>query len=361
MSRFKKRNIRSTALYSSPFSRDYWVDAAAEMKNTKMLVIAALMIALRVATKGLSLPIAPNLDLFNVASFITALSSMIIGPVLAIPAAIVSDFLGVLIWDGLGSYFLPFVLQEIGSSLIWALLLYRQKVNSWRVVLGRFLICFIVNVLLGTGLLILYQRYTAGTSSVALTLPRILKNTFMFPIESVVMTLFLSAMIPITSRMGLTFYKFTPDNKLKLSKKQLIALALLFVLGLGAVGGYLAYYYDTTSLSSSYTQEERTEKNKDMLSIIKTIDESYGKKNYVTIVDSAKQQFLGTEITYKVSIYQMSDDVPGSMMMQCWELSKSGPTKDPYKDYMTKVATATIIVNDYNNVVVDVDIEKVKS
>ena len=160
---------RSTALYSHPFSKAYWRDAAAEMRSTKMLVIAALMIALRVATKGLAVPIAPNLDLFNVASFINALSAMIIGPVLAIPAAIVSDFLGVLIWDGLGSYFLPFVLQEIGSSLIWALLLYRAKVSTWKVMLGRFLICFIVNILLGTYLLVLYQNWFMGSSSLVLT------------------------------------------------------------------------------------------------------------------------------------------------------------------------------------------------
>ena len=109
---------KSTAVYSHPFSKAYWRDAAAELKSTKMLVIAALMIALRVATKGLSVPIAPNLDLFNLASFINALSAMIIGPVLAIPAALVSDFLGVMIWDG-GNYFLPYALQEIASSLIW--------------------------------------------------------------------------------------------------------------------------------------------------------------------------------------------------------------------------------------------------
>ena len=98
-----------------------------------------------------------------------------------------------------------------------------------------------------------------------------------------------------------------------------------------------------------------------MLAIIKTFDESYGKKNYVTIVDSAKQQFLGTEITYTVSVYLMVDDVPGSIMTECWKLSKSGPTKEPYKNYMTKVATAVIVVNDYNNVIVDFDLETVKN
>ena len=350
---------RSTALYSSPFSRQYWRDAASELKNTKMLVIAALMIALRVATKGLAVPIAPNLDLFNVASFINALSAMIIGPVLAIPAAIISDFLGVLIWDGLGSYFLPFVLQEIGSSLIWALLLYRQKVNTWRVMLGRFLICFIINVLLGTGLLIFYQNYMMGSSSTVLTWPRIFKNTFMFPIEAVVMTLFLSLMIPITSRMGLTFYKFSDDNKLKFSKLQLVTLVLLFTLGVGAVGGYLVYHYDTTSLSASYTPTERIEKNKLMIHTIEDESDLYDVGVFVTIVDSAKKPFLGSEITYQVAIYEIADGTPSADIEKCWSLSKSGPKKDPYKSYMTLVGTAVIVISEADGSVVSINFSDV--
>ena len=350
---------RSTALYNSPFSRQYWRDAASELKNTKMLVIAALMIALRVATKGLSVPIAPNLDLFNVASFINALSAMIIGPVLAIPAAIVSDFLGVLIWDGLGSYFLPFVLQEIGSSLIWALLLYRQKVNTWRVMLGRFLICFIINILLGTWLLNVYYEYIASTSSVALTLPRIFKNTFMFPIESMVMTLFLSLLIPVTSRMGLTFYKFSDDNKLKFSKVQIVALSLLFVLGVGAVGGYLAYHYDTTSRSASYTTQERVEKNQLMINLIEDESDKYDVGVFVTIVDSAKKPLFGSETTYEVSIYEIADGTPSADIAKCWSLSKSGPKKAPYSEFMTRVGTAVIVVKDADNTVVSIDFSDV--
>lgn len=350
---------RSTALYKSPFSRQYWRDAASEIKNTKMLVIAALMIALRVATKGLAVPIAPNLDLFNVASFINALSAMIIGPVLAIPAAIISDFLGVLIWDGLGSYFFPFVLQEIGSSLIWALLLYRQKVNTWRVMLGRFLICFIINVLLGTGLLIFYQNYMMGSSSTVLTWPRIFKNTFMFPIEAVVMTLFLSLMVPITSRMGLTFYKFNDSNKLRFNKVQIIALAMLFMLGIGAVGGYLVYHYDTTSLSASYTADERIEKNQLMINIIEDKSDLYDEGVFVTIVDSAKKPFLGSETTYEVSIYEIADGTPSADIEKCWTLSKSGPKKDPYKDFMTRVATAVIVVRETDGTVISIDISDV--
>ena len=237
---------KSTAVYPHPFSKAYWKDAAAELKSTKMLVIAALMIALRVATKGLSVPIAPNLDLFNLASFINALSAMIIGPVLAIPAALVSDFLGVMIWDG-GNYFLPYALQEIASSLIWALLLYRQKIDTWKVLLGRFSICLFVNIILGTPIHMIYQIYMYGQSTYVLTLPRILKNLFMFPIEAVVMTLFLSVLAPITYRMKLTYHNV---SVLKLSRRQIVLLAVLFCIGIGCVGGYMIYNYNTSNQAS---------------------------------------------------------------------------------------------------------------
>ena len=45
------RTVKSTALYPHPFSKAYWRDAAAEMKDTKMLVVTALMVALRIALK----------------------------------------------------------------------------------------------------------------------------------------------------------------------------------------------------------------------------------------------------------------------------------------------------------------------
>lgn len=255
------RQLKSTATYATPFSRDYWRDAAAELKSTKTLVIAALMIALRVATKGIAVPIAPNLKLFNAASFINALGSMIIGPVACIPAAFLSDFLGVLLWEGLGTYFLPYVLTEIASSMIWALLLYRAKPTTWRVMTGRFAICIFVNVILGTGIDMLWQYYFYGQATLALTLPRIAKNTFMFPIETVAMTFFLGLMIPITNRMGLTYSGASAKEAMGFNKKQVVALVLLFVIGIGSVAGYLVYNYNTENQASWLSAEEKSELN----------------------------------------------------------------------------------------------------
>lgn len=343
---------KSTALYTTPFSRAYWRDAAAELGSIKTIVIAALLIALRVATKGLAVPIAPNLKLFSVASFINALSAMIIGPVAAIPAAFISDFLGVLIWEGLGTYFLPYALQEIGSSLIWALLLYRAKPTAWRVMLGRLSICLIINVILGVSIDMLWQTVYYGQSTVVLTLPRVIKNTFMFPIESVVMTFFLALMVPITNRMGLTYSGADAKNSLSFGKKQIVLLVILFVVGVASVTAYLFYYYDTTSLSASYSTSERIETNKEMQQIVLDKTDDWDAQENLTVTDSAYKKFLGSQITYTVSVYvpaegaEITDDM--------WELKKSAAAK--HKD-LVKHATATIVVNEKTGEVVSFHID----
>ena len=73
---------KSNTLYSHPFSKAYWRDAAAELKDTHMLVFAALMIALRLVMKQVSIPITPVLRI-NTAFFVNALGAMVFGPVMA--------------------------------------------------------------------------------------------------------------------------------------------------------------------------------------------------------------------------------------------------------------------------------------
>ena len=67
---------KNTTLYKSPFSKAYWRDAAAELKDTKMLVVTALMIALRVALQPLAIPLGPQLSI-QTAMLATALGAMI--------------------------------------------------------------------------------------------------------------------------------------------------------------------------------------------------------------------------------------------------------------------------------------------
>ena len=324
---------KSTNLYKTPFSPAYWRDAAAELKDTKMLVFAALMIAIRVALKLLAIPLAPNLKI-NTAFLANALGAMVFGPVVATVSAIVSDFLGVLITGE--PYFLPMVLLEIAGSLIFALFLYRTRVTPSRVILSRFSICLLVNVFLQTPLMMLYYRVMMGGASYVLTVPKIIKNLFMFPIESVVLTIFLSFMQPILYRMKLIY---NSEPSLKFNKKQIALLVILFVFGCGCVTGYLFYHYDTTSITTGYTTEERVEKNQQMHDII--LEETDGGINApsIAIIESAYKPFLGQETTYNVAYYAVDGEVTDDL----WALKKTPASKH---EALTLAGNAVIVMND---------------
>ena len=337
MSKVNKTNN----LYRTPFSRAYWQDAAAELKDTKMLVFAALMIALRVAMKLVAIPLAPNLKV-NTAFVVNALGAMVFGPVVAAVSAVVSDVLGVLISGDV--YFPPFALTEIAGSMIFALFLYRAKVTPTRVILSRFCICLFVNVFLQTPIMMLYYKLMMGGASYVLTVPQIIKNLFMFPIESVVLTLFLAFMQPLTYRLKLTY---NAEASLKFARKQIALLIVLFVFGCGCVTGYLFYHYDNTSLTTGYTTEERIEKNQLMHSIILEESDSSTTAPSVAIIESAHKEFLGREVTYLVAHYTVAE---GTDMDSLWSLKKTPASKH---EALTRVGTAEIILNNRTNELID--------
>ena len=337
MSTYKK----SDALYPHPFSRAYWRDAALELRDTRMLVFAALMIAVRVAMKPLNIPLAPGLRI-NTAFLANALGAMVFGPVVAGLGAAVSDVLGFLIQQD-GIFFPPLMLTEIAGSMIFALFLYRAKLTPMRVMLSRFCICFFVNVLLQTPLMMWYYALFMGGKPYVLTVPGILKNLFMFPIETVVLTLFLSVMLPLTNRLGLTRTGAGARDALRFSRRQAAALVLLFLIGTGCVGGYLTYYYQNTSLSASYTAEVRVEKNHEMEALVRASSPELDEYPLVTVVESEKKPFLGSRTTYTVAVYT------GEGNEKQWGYSKSKAAAD---ETLLRLATAVIVVDNRSGTVV---------
>ena len=345
-----KKIQRSTAMYKTPFCAGYWRDAAAELKNTKMLVFAALIIALRVALKTLvKIPLAPNLDI-TPAFLANALGAMVYGPVVGALGAIISDVLGVLMRGD--TYFLPYVLTEIAGSVIFALFFYRQKITPTRVILSRFTICLCVNILLQTPIDILFQVVTYGKSSYVLTLPRIFKNLFMFPIESVVLTVFLRAMQPITHRLKLTY---TKGEGLHFSKKQVLLLVALVLVGALSVFGYMFIHYDNTSVTTGYSTQEVIDHNKQMHEILMEESDECDDLTVVTVIDYAAKPFLQNTVTYTVSIYQVKEGV--EVTDELWKLKKTPASK--HQD-LTKIGTATIVVDEKADQVLQFELKSAK-
>lgn len=341
-------NQKSTALYPHPFSKAYWRDAAAELKDTHMLVFAALMIALRLVMKQVSIPITPFLRI-NFSYFVNALGAMVFGPVFAAICAAITDVLGFIIRPD-GVYFLPFILTEMGGSVMFALFLYRAKITTTRVMLSRFSINLFVNVLLQTPIMMWYYAlYMGGKQyTFALAMPSIIKNILMFPIESLLLTLFLGVMLPITSRLGLTYSGSDAKQELKFNKKQVITLALLFVFGVGCVFGYVGYYYANNSLSASYTDQQRYEENTRMTQVLVQEDPEIDPDTTVTTIESAYKKFLTDEVTYTVAVYTVDQSALSGYdkdLETIRGLSKSKAKAVADDGVMKKIGTAKIVLN----------------
>ena len=330
--------LKNTTLYKTPFSLGYWRCAVAELKDTRMLVFAALIIALRVALKLVYIPLAPNLRI-NVAFVANALGAMVYGPVVALISAAVSDVLGVMLAGDV--YFFPFILTELAGSLIFALFLYRAKVTPTRVILSRFCICLFVNILLQTPIMMLYYQVMMGGKSYVLTVPQILKNLFMFPIESVLLTIFLAFMQPITYRMKLTY---NSEASLHFTKKQVALLVLLFIFGSGCVVGYLSYHYENTSITTGYTPEERVEQNHRMYDIITEEVPETAQEPAVAIIDAAYKPFLSGQVSYYVSFYGVDPEVAASEEMDSlWQLKKTPASQH---EALTKLGSAEVVMDE---------------
>ena len=359
---------KNKTLYPHPFSKAYWKDAAGELKDTRVLVFAALMIALRVAMKLVAIPLAPGLKI-NTAFIVNALGAMVFGPVVAAICAVATDILGYL-QNPEGVYFVPFVLTEVAGSVIFALFLYRAKVGPVRVMLSRFTICIVVNMLIQTPIYVWYYAlYMGGKQyTFAMALPSIIKNLFMFPLESVALTLFLRIMIPITNRMGLTQTGVDAKDALKFTKKQVAALAILFAVGCGCVFGYLNYYYNTTNLITKSQGDDRYNANTAVAQAVAEHTDGLEGETVITIVTKSNKKFLSNEMHYTAICYTVNEEaLEGYDIDGCTDnaqkieairaMSKTPAGKAAAAGALTEIGTVTATINDKTGDVLSVELK----
>ena len=292
----------SRALFQTPFSRAYWVQALSEAKNPRMLVFAALVIALRVALKAVKIPIAASIDI-NTAFIVNAFGAMVYGPVVALMGAAISDTLGVLLVPS-GPYFFPFIFTEMAGSFIFALFLYRTEVSILRILLSRFCICFFVNIVMTEPIMIRYYELFMTSQYAPFQAVRIAKNMVLFPIEAVILSIIFRGLIPPFRKMG---YLYTDASRLTLTKKHIALLAALFLIGAGATAGYLVYDYNNKSFSASYTAAERLAKNREMSEWAQETLAGEQEGPLVAVIQSARSQVGNPEMTYELIVYRVDE------------------------------------------------------
>ena len=225
--------------FTHPFSREYWAEAARVFRQPKMLVLAAVIVALRVVVKSLRVPVADNLYV-TFGFFFNAAGSMVYGPLMGLLGGAVSDTLGAIIFPS-GAYFFPYIFSEMLGSLIFALFLWRVKFSAWRVILSRFAVTVLVNLVCDPIISIWYYKLVLGKSYAFFTVQRLVKNVVLFPVQALLLTLFLSALIPALRRTG---YISADQPKVLLEKKHYIVIAIMTAVAAGLLLFYIFAWPD---------------------------------------------------------------------------------------------------------------------
>ncbi|MGI5963741.1 MAG: folate family ECF transporter S component [Lawsonibacter sp.] len=138
---------RNNALLS-PLMPSYWRSAGQEIGNIRMIVFAALMIAM---TRGLSLipsiPIAHTKLSFGFLA--RALCALVCGPVLGVAFGFAEDMLGFIL-QPTGEFFFGYTLSTMAGVLVYALCFYRARITVWRLFVANFFVNILVNAVMGS-------------------------------------------------------------------------------------------------------------------------------------------------------------------------------------------------------------------
>ena len=227
----------------SIFSAAYWREAAANLKNTRMLALAAMIVALRAICKMLEIPLAPGLNI-NVAGLFNSVGAMVYGPVVGLVGAIVSDPLGYLLHPD-GPYFLPFMLVDMSSSFIFGLFFWKRPLTVGRTMGAKFAVNMVSNIVMTSFIMKWYVAvFNLGFAYNLINLTRIAKNLVMFPIEAIFITVVLGALAPVLYRLHL----IGENPYLKLKWWHYLLVAALTLLSVGLILFYLYFLKDFVKL-----------------------------------------------------------------------------------------------------------------
>lgn len=225
--------------------KNYWKGAAAAFKSTKLIVFAALIIALRVIVKAFKIPLASGLFL-TFDCYINALGSFVYGPLMALAVGAISDTIGALLFPS-GAYFLPFIFVEMASSFIFALFFWQKKITPARAITAKFTVNFICNIILTSIFTAWYHIWFGdGVAYNLINLVRIAKSLVLFPVEAILICILLNALIPALKTLKLPI----TGEKQKITAKHIILIAVLLIISIALILFYIFFLKDFISANN---------------------------------------------------------------------------------------------------------------
>lgn len=229
--------------FASVFSKKYWKEAARQFTDVRMITVAALIVALRVAVKLFKITIAQGLSI-SLDGYVNSIGSVVYGPLVGLLVGAVSDLLGLIVTGQMGEYFPPFTLVEMASSFIFGLFFWKRKIGITRSLVAKFFVNLVCNVVM-TSIFMKWMKYVYFGSAAAeayklINGVRIAKNLIMFPLEATIIVVVLSAAIPMLTRMKLVDRDYCFVDKPS-NKRLAVEVAIFTFISVAIVALYLVF------------------------------------------------------------------------------------------------------------------------
>ena len=142
------RDQCSKTLYRTPLQPGWWLEGNQAMKSLKLLMFAALMVAMARALSLIpGIPIAHTKMTWGFLA--RALCALVCGPVMGLVFGFVEDILGFIL-QPTGDFFPGYTLSTMAGVLVYALCFYRARITVLRIVLANLVVNLLVNALMGS-------------------------------------------------------------------------------------------------------------------------------------------------------------------------------------------------------------------
>jgi ECF transporter S component (folate family) len=168
--------------------KDSFAQSAKELKKTRSLAVAAMLLAIAVVLGFFSVQLTESIRI-SFTFLANELTGMLFGPVVGMLEGGLADIVNYMI-KPTGPFFPGFTISGILGGLIYGMFLYKKPLTLRRIILTNSLVTVFVNMLLNTYWLTLLY----GNAYLVILPARIVKELILLPIN-VAMFWFMSTML----------------------------------------------------------------------------------------------------------------------------------------------------------------------
>lgn len=183
-------------------------NSALELKNIRCITVTAMLIALNLVLKSVTIYLSEDLKLTF--SFLAlAAIGMLFGPSVSFMAGIITDILGMLLAQTMGAFNPLFTIVEATGAMIYGLFLYGMKYvkfdfkdfnfksflnlikQAWRIIVAKLTVVIVCNVILNPLAMIIAEYWTWEVALQVKIPARLIKYAIQTPVDWVLMFLVL--------------------------------------------------------------------------------------------------------------------------------------------------------------------------